>query len=709
MSGFNFWETGITYLKKVGPKRATVLEQEAGIKTYGDLLHYFPRKYIDKSQLYQIRQIRSDVSFVTLIGKIDSFELIKGKKGSRLIGYFSDESGELELIWFKGIRWVREKIKEGQEIVVFGSPRFFGRKAQIAHPEVEILQDRETYLKSLKIVPDYPSTEKLKAAGLDSKGIRGLMTYLLEIGTQDLRESLSPSIMSTFRLMRHKEAFLQIHFPDSFDQLREAQRRLKFEELFFFQLLQAQRRLVEQPRHPAFPFPKVGDYFNTFFHEHLPFELTGAQKRVIKEIRRDLSKATQMNRLVQGDVGSGKTIVAFMIMLIALDNGFQATMMAPTEILAEQHYNNLLKYGGPLGLRVGFLSGSVRGAARKQLLFELEEGHVHILVGTHAVIEDPVRFQSLALVVVDEQHKFGVLQRAKLLRKAPGFPARYPHNLAMTATPIPRTLAMTVYGDMDGSRIDELPPGRTPVITAVRGEGQRLEVFGFIKRELSKGRQAYIVYPLVEESEKLDYLAVTEGYEAISRAFPKPDYQVGIIHGRMKPEDKEQEMQRFKKHETNILVATTVIEVGVDVPNATLMVIENAEKFGLSQLHQLRGRVGRGGEQSYCILMVGGKKTSEEAKKRLRAMVNTTDGFEIARFDLRLRGPGDFLGTRQSGIPEFKLAHIVEDETILMEANAAATELVETDPDFLNPENLVIKQHYLNFRAAHMRKLGFAR
>ena len=701
MAQFNFWDTEVTYLKKVGPKRAEVLKSECNIRTYGDLLHFYPRKYIDKSHISKVIEIRNDTLHVSLIGKILSFDLVKGKYGNRLVAKFDDGSGQIDLVWFKGARWIRETYKEGDKVAIFGQPKFYGRKPQIAHPEMDKLRPDQTTPNNLKIVPYYPSTDKLKKAGLDARGFRTLTETLLEIGDQDLRENLPEFIRKKYKLISRKEALHEIHFPTSFPKLELAKYRLVFEEFFFFQLLLAQKRVVQQPKRKSFSFPIVGDYFNTFYQEHLPFELTGAQKRVLKEIRVDLAKNYQMNRLVQGDVGCGKTMVAFMTMLIALDNGYQAAMMAPTEILAEQHYNNFRKYADPLGIKVALLVGGQKKSERKLILESLVSGYTQIVVGTHALIEDKVKFRNLALSVVDEQHKFGVLQRAKLWKGAAG----YPHSMVMTATPIPRTLGMTMYGDLEVSVIDELPPGRTPVKTAVRAEAQRLEVFGFIRTQIEAGRQCYIVYPLVEESQKLDYLAVKEGYEAVSRAFP--NLHIGIVHGRMKAEDKEFEMQRFKKGETHILVATTVIEVGVDVPNATIMVIENSEKFGLSQLHQLRGRVGRGGNQSYCILMTG-KKVSEDAKKRLKAMVSTTDGFKIAEFDLRLRGPGDFAGTRQSGMPEFKIANIVEDQMALQVAREAAFAIMEHDPELTSPENLILKDYFNQYHRHHKWISGIA-
>lgn len=695
---FNIWKTEITYLKKVGPKRAEILAAEAGIKTYADLLTYFPRKYLDRSKINRIRDIRHDTQHVILMGKVTDMEFVKGQKGGRLTATFTDGTGDIDLVWFKSIKWIRESVKEGEPMVLYGSPRIFGRSIQIVHPEIEQGKSKEELLDSLGILPMYPSTEKLKKAGLDSRGMRTLLEQLLEMTSADIQETLNPGIRARYGLPTRKEAFKQIHFPDNFELLEAAKKRLKFEEFFFFQLVMAERKLVEQPKRPSIAFPRVGKYFNTFFSEHLPFELTGAQKRVLKEIRRDLAKNVQMNRLIQGDVGSGKTMVAFMSMLLALDNDCQACLMAPTEILAEQHYNNIRKYSDPMGVKVGFLTGSVKGRDRTQLLKELEMGVVDILVGTHALIEDHVRFKKLGLAIVDEQHKFGVVQRARLWRKAQE--GKFPHNMVMTATPIPRTLALTLFGDVEVSKIDELPPGRMPILTAVRAQGQRLQVFGFMRDQIKKGRQVYVVYPLVEESEKLDYLAVTEGYEAINRAFP--ECHVSIVHGRMKAEDKDFEMQRFKRGETQIMVATTVIEVGVDVPNASIIVIENADKFGLSQLHQLRGRVGRGQHQSYCILMTG-KKPSEDAKKRLKAMVDTHDGFKIAEIDMQIRGYGDFLGVRQSGhFPELRLANFIDDATIFEEAREAAFQLMEDDPALLKADNHGLKQYFISY----MKKYG---
>jgi ATP-dependent DNA helicase RecG len=700
MSQRNIWRTDLTYLKKVGEVRATLIKEEIKLKTYSDLLQFFPRKYIDRSQIGRVRDIRLDTAQVTLIGRITEIEQGKGadKSPGRLTATFSDGSGTVELMWFKGAKFVLETLKTDEQIVVHGNPRVFGKKIQIAHPEIERGKTREELEQHLKIIPVYHTTEKLTRNGLDSRGIRRLVEQLLEGHAHEIVETLTPHIRQRYGLPTRKEAFRQIHFPESFEALEQAQKRLKFEEFFFLQLLYAQRKLVEQPKHMSHPFPVVGPLFNAFYNEHIPFDLTGAQKRVIKEIRRDLARPFQMNRLVQGDVGSGKTMVAFMSMLLAIDNGFQSCLMAPTEILAEQHYNNIKRYSEGIGVRVALLTGSTKTADRRQLHLELRTGVIQILIGTHALIEDPVVFEKLGLVVVDEQHKFGVEQRARLWHKAG--PGVFPHNMVMTATPIPRTLAMTVYGDLDVSQIDELPQGRKPIITAVRTEAQRLQVFGFMRKELEAARQIYVVYPLVEESEKLDYLAVTEGYEALSRTF-NPPYRVGIVHGRMKPEAKEWEMQAFKRHQNHILVATTVIEVGVDVPNASVIVIENADKFGLSQLHQLRGRVGRGDQQSYCILMAG-PKASVDAKKRLQAMVETTDGFKIAEIDMAIRGPGDFLGTRQSGLPELQLASFSEDKDIFEEAREAAFDIMQHDPQLQQPAHQGVKAYFEFYR----RKYG---
>ena len=679
------------YLKKVGPKRAELLRTECRIATYGDLLEYFPRKYVDRSQVMKIGEIPpgSDVQ-ATFVGKVTRFDLQNSRKGrSILSGTFTDGTGNLELKWFQGIRYVQNSLKPGEEIAIFGRPSWYQGKMQLVHPEVDQLS-QEGARKTLQIVPYYPSTDKLGRLGLDSRGFRTLLHLLLEETRPYLEETLPPDLMQAYGLMPRPEALLHIHFPEDFEALERAIYRLKFEELFYFQLMLARRRKVAKSENQAAPFTQIGEHFNGFYASHMPFELTGAQKRVLREIRKDLGRNVQMNRLVQGDVGSGKTMVAFMSMLMAKDNGFQTAMMAPTAILAEQHYRKLSQLAEKVGMGTALLVGGQRKKERREILERVAAGEADIVIGTHALIEDPVVFQRLGLVVIDEQHKFGVMQRAKLWAKADPFP----HNMIMTATPIPRTLAMTVYGDVDVSVIDELPPGRQPIQTLVHGESKRLEVFGFIKRELQKGRQAYVVYPLVEESEKLDLVAAEKGHELLERHFE--GFRVGLVHGRMKPEDKEMEMMRFVQRQTQILVSTTVIEVGVDVPNSTIMVIENAERFGLSQLHQLRGRVGRGGGQSYCILMAG-KKLSADGRKRLKAMRETTDGFKIAEIDLELRGPGDFLGTRQSGLPQFQLANVVEDQPILKTARKAAFDVIHQDPGLRLPQHEALRKQYRKY------------
>lgn len=690
------WQKDITYLKKVGPQRSKILASETGIRVYEDLLSYYPRKYVDRSQVTRIRDLMED-SYATLVGKITEVEVkksIKGRGRGRLVATFTDGTGAIELNWFSGIAWLEKYIRKGEELALFGKPTRFNHRLQMSHPEIDYFSEEGKAQNTLQIVPFYPSTDKLSRVGLDSKGFRNIVFQLLEEAGEFIAENLPAHVIREQRLISRREALQHIHFPTSFATLQAARRRLKFEEFFFFQLLLAQRRGTQRAQNRANPFPKIGHYFNTYFEKHIPFKLTGAQKRVLKEIRKDLRLPIQMNRLIQGDVGSGKTMVAFMCMLMAIDNGFQTCLMAPTEILAEQHYKKLRAYAGPLGLKVAMLVGGQRKKVRTAMLEMAASGEAHITVGTHALIEPTVKFKNLGLTVVDEQHKFGVMQRARLWQKA----NPYPHNMVMTATPIPRTLAMTLYGDIDVSVIDELPPGRVPIRTVWRGESKRLEMFGFIRQELEKGKQAYVVYPLVEESEKLDYLAAIQGKEVMEKYFKS--YRVGLVHGRMKSEDKEMEMQMFLQNKSQILVSTTVIEVGVDVPNATIMVIENAEKFGLSQLHQLRGRVGRNADQSYCILM-SGQKVSREGKARLQAMVDSTDGFKIAETDLQLRGPGDFLGTRQSGLPEFQLANIAEDQDILQAARKTAFAIFDSDPRLVKAENKGMAVYYETYLRAY--------
>lgn len=692
------WQKDITYLKKVGPQRSKMLTSETGIRVYEDLLAYYPRKYVDRSQVTRVRDLVEE-NYVTLVGKITKVEVkktLKGRGRGRMIATFTDGSGAIGLIWFTGITWLEKYIRKGEELALFGKATRFNGILQMSHPEIDYFSEEGQPQNTLQIVPFYPSTDKLSRVGLDSKGFRKIVFQLLEEVGEFIAENLPPEVVRDQRLISRKEALHHIHFPSSFATLQAARRRLKFEEFFFFQLLLAERRGTQRAKNRANPFPKIGDHFNTYFNEHIPFELTGAQKRVLKEIRRDLRLPIQMNRLIQGDVGSGKTMVAFMCMLMAIDNGFQVCLMAPTAILAEQHFKKMSDYAGPLGLKVAMLVGGQKKKLRTAMLEMAASGEADITVGTHALIEDTVKFKKLGLTVVDEQHKFGVMQRARLWQKA----TPYPHNMVMTATPIPRTLAMTLYGDIDVSVIDELPPGRIPIKTVWRGESKRLEMFGFIRKELEKGKQAYVVYPLVEESEKLDYLAAVQGKEIMEKYFKS--YRVGLVHGRMKAADKEVEMQMFLQKKSQILVSTTVIEVGVDVPNATIMVIENAEKFGLSQLHQLRGRVGRNSDQSFCVLM-SGLKVSKEGRARLRTMVDSTDGFVIAEADLKLRGPGDFLGTRQSGLPEFQLANIVEDQDILQAARDAAFGIFEKDPQLNLPAYREMVSFFIKYKQQYAR------
>lgn len=689
----DFWKTDIMFLKKVGPQRADLLLKECNLRTTGDLLLYFPRKYVDKSRVMKLSEVGDDEQSVSLLGKIKRVEEVMGKNNKkRLTALFTDGTGTAELVWFQGISFIKSWLKVGEEVALFGRPTVYGNMVSFSHPELDWLKDSAGgEAKAFQILPFYSSTDKLSRFGLDSRGFRILIKNMMEVGAPYIEETLSQNIIQKYGLMSRQEAMKNIHFPDSFEHLSKAQFRVKFEEFFLFQLLLATRRQHAQARNQAPPFTKIGTFFNDYYENHIPFTLTNAQKRVLKEVRKDLARPIQMNRLIQGDVGSGKTMVAFMTMLMAKDNGFQSAMMAPTEILAEQHYRKIAEYAEKIGMYVAFLSGSQKKSSKNKNLEAIANGSADIAIGTHALIEDTVIFQNLGLVVIDEQHKFGVEQRAKLWRKA--YP--FPHNMVMTATPIPRTLAMTLYGDIDVSIIDELPPGRQPIKTITCFESKRLEIFGFLRKELAAGRQVYVVYPLVEESEKLDLLAVENGYEAFQKAFP--EFRVGIVHGKMPAENKQMEMARFLKRETHILVSTTVIEVGVDVPNATIMVIENAERFGLSQLHQLRGRVGRGKYQSYCVLMTANKR-SADARKRLRAMVETTDGFKISEIDLEIRGPGDFLGTRQSGLPQFQLANITQDQAILQHAREAAFDLVADDTDLSHPDNATTLKTFILYK-----------
>ncbi|AXP82349.1 ATP-dependent DNA helicase RecG [Mariniflexile rhizosphaerae] len=681
-------QTPIDYLKGVGPNRADLLRKELGIHTYQDLINLFPNRYIDRTQYYKINQLQQSNADVQVIGKIVAFKEVAQKQGKRLVATFQDDTGFMELVWFRGQKWIRENLKPNTNYVAFGRINWFSGKFNMAHPEMELQEEHEKNLRSA-MQPVYPSTEKLSNKGISNRVISKIIQELfIETGGR-FTETLSEPLRSELKLIKKSDALFNVHFPKSQELLARAQFRLKFEELFYIQLQLIIKNLIHKSKIKGFPFEHVGNYFTTFFNNHLPFELTNAQKRVLKEIRADLGSNAQMNRLLQGDVGSGKTIVAFMSMLMALDNGFQACLMAPTEILSVQHYNGLLEHCNKLNISIKILTGSSTTSERKKIHAELENGDLQILIGTHALLEDKVKFKNLGLAIIDEQHRFGVAQRSKLWHKN----TSPPHVLVMTATPIPRTLAMSVYGDLDISVIDELPAGRKPIKTVHRYDKNRLNVFKFIKDEIAKGRQIYIVYPLIQESEALDYKDLMDGYESISRDFPMPDYQISIVHGKMKPADKDFEMQRFIKGETQIMVATTVIEVGVNVPNASVMIIESAERFGLSQLHQLRGRVGRGAEQSYCILMTG-HKLSSDSKTRLETMVRTSDGFEIAEVDLRLRGPGDVMGTQQSGVLNLKIADIIKDKDILQSARFYAKKLLKEDPTLSDTDNKVILNTY---------------
>lgn len=677
-------DTPIEYLKGVGPPRAEVLKKELGIFLYRDLLTHYPFRYVDRTRFYTIREITEELGQVQLKGTVQSLEIVGQKQAKRLVVLFRDKTGLLELVWFQGHQWMAQKLQAGAEYIVFGKASVFNGRMNMAHPEIELV-NTETQQAPSAFQPVYNSTEKLKFKGLDSEGLRKLQKNLLaQLQPQHLPETLGNELMNAYRLCSRFTALNQIHFPGNASELNEATRRIKFEELFFIQLRLLRLNKVRAHDVQGFVFSKVGTHFNTFFNQHLPFELTGAQKKVLKEIRADMGSGRQMNRLVQGDVGSGKTLVALMSMLLAADNGFQSCLMAPTEILAQQHFEtfkNLLKN---LGIQVRLLTGSVKTKERKLIHAGLLNNEITILIGTHALIEDIVKFHNLGLVVIDEQHRFGVAQRAKLAAKN----TSPPHMLIMTATPIPRTLAMTLYGDLDTSVIDELPPGRKPIKTLHFSESQRLRVYGFIKEQVALGRQVYIVYPLIQESEKMDYRNLQEGYDHIVHEFPAPQYQVSIVHGKLTNEQKEFEMQRFVKGETQIMVATTVIEVGVNVPNASVMIIESAERFGLSQLHQLRGRVGRGAEQSFCILMTG-HKLGADSRLRMETMVRTNDGFEISEVDLKLRGPGDIEGTQQSGVLELKLANLAQDGEILQAARNAAMTILDEDPLLTEEKNRI--------------------
>ena len=678
-------QSSIAYVKGVGPARAKLLEQEMGIFKCQDLLHFFPNRYIDRTRYFKINELQQNDSEVQIVGVVTSLQSVKQKRGSRLVATFKDPTGQMELVWFQGAKWIKENIKLNTPYVIFGKTKFY-KGYTMAHPEMELL---ESHKKSLSTVmqPVYPSTELLQKRGVSHKTVSKMVQNLFLTKGVAFAETLSQEIISHLKFIDKSEALLNIHFPKSQDLLTKASYRLKFEELFFIQLQLIRKNIINKQKIKGYPFEKVGAIFTDFYNNHLPFELTGAQKRVIKEIRKDVGSSAQMNRLLQGDVGSGKTIVGLMAMLFAIDNGFQATLMAPTAILAKQHFDGISDLVKDLPIKVSLLMGSTKTKARREIYEGLEAGEIHILIGTHALLEDKVKYNNLGLAIIDEQHRFGVAQRAKLWKKN----QLPPHILVMTATPIPRTLAMSLYGDLDVSVIDELPPGRKAIKTLHRYEGQRLKVFHFIREEIAKGRQVYIVYPLIQESEAMDYKDLMDGYESIARDFP--DNQISIVHGQMKPADKDIEMERFVKAETQIMVATTVIEVGVNVPNASLMIIESAERFGLSQLHQLRGRVGRGGEQSYCVLM-SGFKLSNDSKTRLETMVQTNDGFEIAEVDLKLRGPGDIMGTQQSGVLNLKIADIVKDNQLLKVARDFAMKVLKEDPNLELPKNAPINLAY---------------
>ncbi len=684
----NFIPYPLEYLKGAGPRKAEVLKKELGLKTVGDLLKYYPFRYIDRTRYYSIDSLKEELPLVQIIGKVNSKQLVGENHKKRLVVKFSDATGTMELVWFQSIKWVEDHIIVGKVYIAFGKPNFFNGAFSMAHPELEPYPRIEGLMGNSTLQPVYNSTEKLKKAFLDSKGIQKILSSALENYLHHVHETLPLTILEKYKLPSLKEALHNIHFPADLNALKNAERRLKFEELFFIQLEMLHSKLVRQLKYKGMVFSQVGDKLNTFYNDLLPFPLTGAQKRVVKEIRFDTQRGIQMNRLVQGDVGSGKTVVALMSMLLAIDNGYQACMMAPTEILARQHYNSLEELLKANLVNVALLTGSTTKKQRTVLHERLENGEIDILVGTHALIEDKVKFKNLGFVVIDEQHRFGVQQRAKLWQKN-NIP---PHILVMTATPIPRTLAMTLYGDLDVSMIDEMPAGRKPINTHHFNEGQRLRMFGFIKKEIALGRQVYVVYPLIKESEKLDLLNLEAGIEQLRYQFPLPQYQISIVHGKLSNAEKQYEMQLFVEGKTQIMVATTVIEVGVNVPNATVMVIENSERFGLSQLHQLRGRVGRGADQAYCILMTG-NKLSNDGKQRIETMVRTNNGFEISETDLQLRGPGDLAGTQQSGVLDLKIADLATDQVILKEARNTVMSIFEEDPNLDFPENKLLKFH----------------
>ncbi|MGC9330962.1 MAG: ATP-dependent DNA helicase RecG [Bacteroidales bacterium] len=681
------FDNNIKYLKGVGPKRAELLKDELGIRTFDDLLNYFPYRYTDRSKFYKITELRDGMPMVQIIATIHAPKMVGGKHFPRLTALCNDDTGSLELVWFKGTKWIKDSLKPGRQYVIFGKPTRFKSQLNIAHPDLELLENWQKK-PATGLMPHYYTTEKLKKHKLQSKAIQKLQENLLLALNSPVPETLPEWIRRKYRLVGKEEAIRNIHFPKDNDTLAKAEYRLKFEELFYIQLRMLQSRNQRKKQIPGYVFSSVGNNFNDFYKKNLPFELTAAQKRVIKEIRRDLGSGQHMNRLLQGDVGSGKTLVALMCMLIAIDNGYQAALMVPTEILAQQHYQSISDMLKGMNLRVELLTGSTKQKDRKPIHEGLQSGDVDILIGTHALLEDVVEFHKLGLTIIDEQHRFGVAQRARLWKKS----NQPPHVLVMTATPIPRTLAMTVYGDLDVSTIDELPPGRKTVLTKHATDSQRLRVFQFMRDEIAKGRQIFVVYPLISESEHMDYKDLEDGVESILRAFPRPDYQVAVVHGKMKPAEKEKSMQYFKNGAADILVATTVIEVGVDIPNASVLILESAERFGLSQMHQLRGRVGRGAEQSYCILITK-KKLGDNSRQRIEVMTRTNDGFEIAEADMKLRGPGDIEGTQQSGLPiNLKIANLGRDQQLLHFVRNIAEAILKNDPDLSASENILLKR-----------------
>ena len=679
-------QTALVYLKGVGPERARLLKEELQLRTYQDLLHFFPNRYIDRSRFYPINELPHSNAEIQIKGRITSVSYVQQKRGKRMIATFEDQTGSMELVWFRGHKWIRDQLKINTDYVVFGRLNWFKGNASMPHPELEL---ETNFNKNLKIsfYPIYPSTEKLISKGISQKTIQKMMVQLFQNQTAPFSETLPSSILNQYKLIDKDKAIRQIHFPDNPHNLTRAQMRLKFEEFFYMQMQLVLKNSQRKQKIKGHIFETVGANFNTFFNEYLPFELTSAQKRVIKEIRIDMGTGRQMNRLLQGDVGSGKTIVALLLILIAIDNKYQACLVAPTEILAQQHFQSLAEQLQKLNVSVKLLTGSSTKKERHSIHEGLQNGELSVLIGTHAVFENTVQFNRLGIAVIDEQHRFGVAQRSKLWQKHE-IP---PHILVMTATPIPRTLAMSLYGDLDLSVIDELPPGRKKIRTLHRTDSNRLKVFAFVKEQIALGRQVYVVYPLIQESSKLDYKDLMDGYESLSRSFPVPNYQISIVHGQMKSEDKTFEMERFIQGKTQIMVATTVIEVGVNVPNASVMIIESAERFGLSQLHQLRGRVGRGADQSYCILMTG-TKLSREAQTRMETMTSSNDGFQIAEVDLKLRGPGNIMGTQQSGILKFKIADLIQDQALLKAAREQALRIVTQDPMMKDADHQCIKR-----------------